>query len=44
MALGSTADDSRWAKLADAKRIDDHDHDHGIKLSDFEMDLSESGR
>jgi DnaK suppressor protein len=34
-------DNSRWAKLAD-KSMDDTEHD--IKLSDFEMDLSESGR
>jgi len=37
-------DNSRWAKLDDKRMADDHDHDHGINLSDFEMDLSESGR
>jgi DnaK suppressor protein len=34
-------DNSRWAKLAD-RSMDDTEHE--IKLSDFEMDLSESGR
>jgi len=33
--------DPRWAKLDD-KGLDDADHD--INLSDFEMDMSESGR
>ena len=33
----------RWDKVYD-KNLDDSDHDSGIKLSDFEMDLSESGR
>lgn len=34
-------DNSRWAKLAD-KSMDDTEHE--INLSDFEMDMSESGR
>lgn len=34
-------DSNRWAKLASTGH-DDHDHD--INLSDYEMDLSESGR
>jgi len=33
----------RWAK-ADYKSLDDSDGDRDINLSDFEMDLSESGR
>ena len=33
----------RWDKVYD-KSIDEGDHDAGIKLSYFEMDLSESGR
>lgn len=33
----------RWDKLDD-KRGDDHDRDSQINLSDFEMDLSETGR
>jgi len=37
------ADDQRWAKIYE-KPLDDADHDAPIKLSDFEMDLSESGR
>jgi len=40
---GAYMDDNRWAKL-DSSRLDDADRDHDIKLSDFEMDLSESGR
>jgi len=35
--------DDRWAKLDD-KHLHDHDHDRHVNLSDFEMDLSESGR
>ena len=35
------ADFRRWAHI-DAKSTDDHDHE--IDLSDYEMDLSESGR
>ena len=35
-------DHSRWAKLDDKHLSDDHDAE--VKLSDFEMDLSESGR
>ena len=43
-AFGSHATDSnRWAKIYD-KPIDDHDSDSQINLSDFEMDMSESGR
>jgi DnaK suppressor protein len=37
------ADSNRWAKIYD-KPIDDHDGDSQINLSDFEMDMSESGR
>ena len=33
----------RWDKV-DYKSLDDHDTDSNIRLSDFEMDLSESGR
>src|SRR5438477_3200157 len=39
---GYGLDNSRWAKLDDKRLGDDHDHDHTINLSDFEMDLSES--
>src|SRR5947207_15918646 len=43
VSFGSHAvDHSRWAKLDDKHLSDDHDTD--VKLSDFEMDLSESGR
>jgi DnaK suppressor protein len=42
-SYGQRVDSNRWANLAHA-RTDDGDHDHHIKLSDFEMDLSESGR
>lgn len=42
-SYGQRVDSSRWANLAHA-RMDDGDHEHDIKLSDFEMDLSESGR
>jgi DnaK suppressor protein len=38
----SGADTMRWDKIND-KALDD-DHDSDINLSDFEMDLSESGR
>lgn len=38
---GSSA--ARWEKLDD-RRIDDGERDTEINLSDFEMDLSESGR
>ncbi len=38
---GTTA--HRWDKLDD-RRMDDSDRDREINLSDFEMDLSESGR
>jgi len=37
------ADTQRWDKIYD-KSIDDTDRDSDINLSDFEMDLSESGR
>ncbi len=37
------AETNRWAK-ADYKSLDDSDSDKDINLSDFEMDLSESGR
>ena len=36
-------DHHRWAKVFE-KPGDDHDRDSEINLSDFEMDLSESGR
>jgi DnaK suppressor protein len=36
-------DNQRWAKVFE-KPGDDHDRDSEINLSDFEMDLSESGR
>jgi len=42
-AFGSGADDHRWAKIYD-KPSEDADNDSDINLSDFEMDLSESGR
>lgn len=38
---GAVADDTRWAKLSD-KGMDEADRD--INLSDFEMDLTETGR
>ena len=43
--FGSTGahDRNRWAKVYD-KPIEDSDRDSDINLSDFEMDLSESGR
>ena len=37
------ADTQRWDKIYD-KSLDDSDGDSKINLSDFEMDLSESGR
>jgi DnaK suppressor protein len=37
-------DEGRWAKIYEKSLDDDHDTDAEIKLSDFEMDLSESGR
>ncbi len=40
-SFGAASDVHRWAKLDD-RSIDENDRD--IKLSDFEMDLSESGR
>jgi RNA polymerase-binding transcription factor len=40
-AFGRTAEDQRWAKIYDKP---DGDGEADIKLSDFEMDLSESGR
>src|SRR4051812_24543739 len=39
----SGVDTQRWDKIYD-KSLDDSDHDTDINLSDFEMDLSESGR
>ena len=36
------AEDQRWAKIYD--KPSDSDGEADIKLSDFEMDLSESGR
>ncbi len=39
----SGVDDQRWAKIYD-KSPSDSDGEADIKLSDFEMDLSESGR
>jgi DnaK suppressor protein len=41
--FGRGTDDQRWAKMYD-KPMSDPDSDNDIKLSDFEMDLSESGR
>jgi DnaK suppressor protein len=41
-ALARVADDTRWAKMYD-KSSSDSDDAH-VNLSDFEMDLSESGR
>jgi DnaK suppressor protein len=42
-AFGRGAEDQRWAKIYD-KPHDDSDGDSDINLSDFEMDMSESGR
>jgi DnaK suppressor protein len=42
-AFGASVDDHRWAKIYD-KPLEDGDGDSDINLSDFEMDLSESGR
>jgi DnaK suppressor protein len=42
-ALGRNVEDQRWAKIYD-KPLSDSDGEADIKLSDFEMDLSESGR
>jgi DnaK suppressor protein len=42
-AFGAGAEDIRWAKIYD-KPSDDHDNDNDVNLSDFEMDMSESGR
>ncbi len=41
-AFGAGVDDQRWAKIYD--KPEDHDGDSDINLSDFEMDMSESGR
>src|SRR3954469_4217222 len=41
-AFGAGAEDIRWAKIYD-KPSEDHDNDN-VNLSDFEMDMSESGR
>jgi DnaK suppressor protein len=42
-SFGYASDEHRWAKVYE-KPIEDHDNDSDINLSDFEMDLSESGR
>src|SRR3954454_22202574 len=42
-SFGRAPEDHRWAKIYD-KPGDDHERDSEINLSDFEMDLSESGR
>jgi len=39
----ASGDDLRWSKIDD-RRLDGGDFDSSVKLSDFEMDLSESGR
>jgi DnaK suppressor protein len=36
-------DNARWDKV-DYRSLDDHDSESHVNLSDFEMDLSESGR
>lgn len=41
--MGHRPDTNRWAKVYD-KTMDDSDSDGPINLSDFEMDLSETGR
>ena len=40
---GAGVETNRWAKV-DYRSVDEADTDRDIKLSDFEMDLSESGR
>src|SRR5947209_19213593 len=42
-AFGRVGEDQRWAKMYD-KSLSDPDSEADIKLSDSEMDLSESGR
>jgi len=42
-AFGAGVEDHRWAKIYD-KPLGDSDSESDINLSDFEMDLSESGR
>jgi DnaK suppressor protein len=42
-AHGRGVEDQRWAKVYD-KPLGDSDGDSDVKLSDFELDLSESGR
>jgi DnaK suppressor protein len=42
-AFGPQGDAHRWAKVYD-KPVEDHDNESKINLSDFEMDMSESGR
>jgi len=42
-AFGAAEEDHRWAKIYE-KTHEDTDVDSHINLSDFEMDLSESGR
>ncbi len=37
-------DESRWNRVFEAKPHDESDNDKDVNLSDFEMDLSESGR
>ena len=42
-ANGRGVEDLRWSKVYD-KPLGDSESDSDVKLSDFEMDLSESGR
>jgi DnaK suppressor protein len=42
-SYGKAADATRWSKVFE-KPLHDTDSDSHVKLSDFEMDLSESGR
>ena len=42
-AFGRAPEETRWNRVFD-KSSDDHDLDGPVKLSDFELDLSESGR
>jgi DnaK suppressor protein len=41
--FGSGSDEHRWAKVYD-KPLEDHDTESDINLSDFEVDMSDSGR
>lgn len=43
MHFRNAAENARWDKIYD-KQNDDHDGDSDINLSDYEMDMSESGR